>query len=227
VTTEEVLERLETLGSPEAVSGMVRFGITPARTFGVSMPELRRLGREVGTDHSLALALWAVDTRETRILASLVGDPDRVTSEEMDAWASDFDYWEICDQCCMNLFWRTAIAYEKCAEWSVAEDEYVRRAAFALVAVLAWKDKAAPDEQVLGLLSLVEEAAGDPRPMVKKALDWALRQVGKRSAACHGPALALARDLAADDDKARAWVGRTAAKELESEKVLSRLGIRG
>jgi 3-methyladenine DNA glycosylase AlkD len=225
VRLTDVLALLEGLGDPGRLEGMARFGITPDRAFGVSMPELRRLGREIGTDHELAASLWAAGFRETRILASIADDPELVTGAQMDAWTAAFDYWEICDQCCMNLFWRTPHAFQKAREWTGRDEEYVRRAGLALIAVLAWKDRDAGEADILALVPLVEEAASDSRTMIRKAADWALRQIGKRSVGCHGPVLESARRLADADDRNRSWVGRKAVTELTSPGVRRRLGL--
>ncbi len=226
MTHAEIVTELERLGDPEDAAGMVRFGITPERTWGIRMPELRALGKRIGTDHELALRLWADDARETRILASLVDDPGSVTAKQMDAWASEFDYWEICDQCCMNLFWRTPSAYEKCHEWTDADGEYVRRAGFALMAVLAWKDKAAETAAILEFLGPIERGAVDERHTVAKSVSWALRQVGKRDLECNAAAVVVASRLADSDEAARRRIGREALKELTSDAVRKRLASR-
>lgn len=222
----EILEELTRLSDPVNVTGMARFGIAAERkAYGVRMPELRALAKRVGTDHVLAAELWEDGARECRILATLVDDPDAVTREQMEAWVASFDDWETCDQACMNLFWRTPYAREMARKWAIREERFVRRAAFSLVAVLAWKDKQASDASVLEMLDMIEEGAKDPRPMVRKSVDWALRQSGKRSAGVHGSALDIARRLAASEDRNQAWVGRTAAKELDSYAVRERLGL--
>jgi 3-methyladenine DNA glycosylase AlkD len=226
MTYEEIVAEFERVGVPGDAEEMARFGITPDRTWGVRMPQLRALGKRIGTDHSLALRLWAEDTRETRILASLVEDPAVVTPEQMDEWAAAFDYWEICDQCCMNLFWRTPAAYEKAHEWAGAEAEYVRRAGFALMAVLSWKDKAADRERILAFLEPIEGGATDERRMVGKGVSWALRQVGKRDLECNARAIEAAQRLAEADDPASRRVGREALKELTSDAVQERLAAR-
>jgi 3-methyladenine DNA glycosylase AlkD len=226
MTYEEIVAELERVGVPGDAEEMARFGITPDRTWGVRMPELRALGKRIGTDHALARRLWADDARETRILASLVEDASAVTPDQMDEWTAAFDYWEICDQCCMNLFWRTPYAYEKAHEWADADDEYVRRAGFALMAVLSWKDKAADREGILAFLEPIERGAADERRMVGKGVSWALRQVGKRDPECNAAAIPVARRLAAADDPASGRVGREALKELTSEAVQERLAAR-
>ena len=221
----EILEELERLGKPEAVEGMARFGITPRRTYGVSIPDLRRLAKRLGHDHSLALALWDVDTRETRILASMVDEPEKVTERQMDEWASEFDYWEICDQVCMNLFVYADSAWKKIREWSRSEEEFVRRAALALIAMKAWKDKEARDHDFEEILSVIVQCADDERPMVKKAVSWALRQIGKRNAHLNAKALKVAQEIEKIGTKTAKWVARDVTRELTSERIRKRLGL--
>ena len=128
----EIIEELESLSSPEDVDGMARFGIKPQNTFGVKIPELRNIAKKIGKDHNLAKKLWESGYRETGILACMIEDPSRVASEQLDSWVLEFDYWEICDQCCMNLFRKTSFVYEKIYEWSTREEEFVKRSAFTL-----------------------------------------------------------------------------------------------
>jgi len=144
---KEILEKLESLSDPRAVKGMAKFGITPKRTYGVSIPVLRKMAREIGRDHKLALQLWDIEIREARILASMIDEPDLVTEEQMERWVKDFDCWEVCDQVCQNLFTSTRYAYKKAAEWTRREEEFVKRAGFALMAWLAFKDKRADDSE--------------------------------------------------------------------------------
>lgn len=220
---DEAIQRLEDLSDPKAVAGMASYGINPENTLGVSIPKLRKLAKEAGKDHELASALWDSGIHEARILAGMVDDPGAVTEEQMDAWAADFDSWDVCDQVCMNLFWLTPYAYGKCCEWSSAEPEFVKRAGFALMARLAWSDKEATDEKIAGFLSLVEREASDERIYVKKAVNWALRQVGKRNSNLNGLAIESAERIAKMDSKAARWVASDALRELGSEAVRRRL----
>lgn len=223
MTVEQIIEQLQALGRPENVAGMARFGITPAHTYGVSLPALRQLAREIGKNHALAAPLWAVDTRETRILASLVAMPKQVTRAQMEAWAGDFDYWEICDQVVSNLFCKTPLAYEQAVAWSAREETYVKRAGFVLMAQLAVKDKKASDETLGRFLPLIEREASDPRDMVKKGVNWALRQLGKRSLALNQAAIATAKRILAQNSQSGNWIARDALRELQSEAVQARL----
>ena len=219
----EVLKRLEDLSDPEAVEGMARFGIRPDKAFGVSIPELRKLAKEIGTDHRLALRLWAAGYRETRILASMIDDPALVAEEQAGSWVRDFTYWEICDQCCMNLLEDTGFAYRKCVEWAASREEFVKRASFVLMARLAVSDKKADDDEFLKFLPLIKREASDERNFVRKAVNWALRQIGKRSLKLNGSAIKTAREVQAIDSRSAKWIASDALRELESEPVQERL----
>jgi len=222
-TAEAVLDRLESLGSEENRAGMGRYGIAVDRAYGVPLSVLRPFAKELGRDHDLAVALWRTGMHEARLLASIVDEPKRVTAEQIDAWTADFDSWDICDQCCSNLYRRTPYAHGKVSTWIADEREFVRRAGFALIAVLAVHDKKAEDEVFLDYLETIEANATDPRNFVRKAVNWALRQIGKRSMSLHGPALAAAERLAASDDKTERWIGRDAVREFEKPATLERL----
>jgi 3-methyladenine DNA glycosylase AlkD len=231
---QTILEQLSAMGSEADREGMARYGIKVDDAFGVSVYELRRIAKGYGRDHDLALALWGTGNHEARLLASMVDDPAAVTEAQMEAWAADFDSWDVCDQVTSNLFDKTRFAFAKVEEWSAREDEWVKRAAFATAAALAVQDKTAPDEPFLHILELCAREAGDGRNFVKKAVNWALRNIGKRNLVLHAAArdtaaaiLAAADERAADrrDPAARSarWVARDALRELDSEKVLRRL----
>jgi len=229
-----VMDELAGKASDESRAGMARYGINVAHAFGVSVHELRRMAKALGTDHDLALALWDTGSHEARMLASMVDDPAAVSAAQMEEWAAAFDSWDVCDQVTSNLFDKTPFAYDKVREWSAAEDEWVKRAAFATAAALAVQDKKAPDERFLAILELVRREAGDGRNFVKKAVNWALRNIGKRNAALHAAAIQTAEAIlasaeahaAADrrDPAARSarWVACDALRELRSDKVLRR-----
>jgi 3-methyladenine DNA glycosylase AlkD len=227
LNVEGIISRLRTLADPEAIKGMASFGINPKNTLGVSMPDIRKLAGNIGRDHALAQALWDTGLHEARILAGLIDEPGEVTVEQMERWASDFDSWDVCDQVCMNLFDRTPFAFDKALEWSRRDEEFVRRAAFALMASLAVHGKNVPDEKFLTFLPAIEKASGDDRNFVKKAVNWALRQIGKRSLALHGPAVRTAREIAATGSKSGRWIAADALRELESAAVESRLRKKG
>ncbi|HDS59954.1 MAG TPA: DNA alkylation repair protein [Thermoplasmatales archaeon] len=217
-----VLRRLEALSSEEAKRGMARYGITPRQTYGVSIPHLRAMAREAGKDHRLAQQLWAVDTRETRILASMVEEPARVSDEQLETWVGEFDYWEICDQCCMNLFEKLPAAYRKAREWSQRRPEFVRRAGFVLMARLAVSDRETEDERFQQFFPFIVQGACDQRIYVKKGVSWALRQIGKRNRELNQRAVALAGEIGAQKSAAARWVARDVLRELTSEGVRRR-----
>lgn len=209
-----LVDELRAAGSARNVDGMRRFGIRASNMVGVSVTHLRKVARPLGKDHALARELWATRVHEARILATIVEDPARVTSAQMDRWAKAFDSWDLVDQACLNCFVWTPHAWTKVRAWAARDEEFVKRASLALVACLAWKRKDEPDASFLALLPLVERAAFDERNFVKKAASWALRQAGKRSARLRREALGVARRLAASDAKSARWVGRDVEREL-------------
>ncbi|MDY6912021.1 MAG: DNA alkylation repair protein [Chloroflexota bacterium] len=219
----EILESLESLADPKAIEGMARFGIRPERTYGVSIPNLRGIARGVGVNHELAGWLWLSGSRETRILASMIDDPSEVTEAQMERWASDFDYWEICDQVCTNLFQKTAFAWQKAVEWSSHDEESFKRAAFVLISRLAVTEKNATDAQFEAFFPLIEIGAGDERNMVKKAVSWAIRQIGKRNLALNAGAIEIAEAIQKQDSRSAKWVASDALRELRSDAVQQRL----
>jgi 3-methyladenine DNA glycosylase AlkD len=219
----EVLGRLRELGDPQAAAGMSHFGINPESALGIKIPVLRGMAKELGKDHELALALWASGVHEARILASMIDDPKLVTEEQLERWAADFNSWDLCDQCCGNLFDRTPFAYEKALEWSSREAEFVKRAGFALMAYLAVHDKKAPDEAFESFYPTIVGQARDERNFVKKAVNWALRQIGKRSRSLNESALAVVAEIEQLDSKAARWIAADARRELTGEKVQARL----
>jgi 3-methyladenine DNA glycosylase AlkD len=220
---EDVLGRLRAMARPGGREGMARFGINPERALGVRIPELRRLARDLGQDHRLALSLWATGVHEARILASMVDDPARVTERQMDRWVRDFDSWDLCDQVCGNLFDRTPFAVGKAHTWAAGEPEFVKRAGFALMAWRAVHQGDAPDREFLDYLPVIERQAGDDRNYVKKAVSWALRQIGKRNRRLHRAAVSSAERIAVQDSRPARWVAADALRELRSRAVLDRL----
>jgi 3-methyladenine DNA glycosylase AlkD len=214
MTSAELLRRLRALANPANVAGMARYGINSRTALGVSIPALRALAKSTGRDHALALELWASGVHEARILAGLVAEPTRLTAAQMERWVKDFDSWDVCDQVCSNCFDQTPFAYAKAFAWSERPEEFVKRAGFVLMACLAVHDKQASDRTFLKFLPVIERESRDARNFVRKAVNWALRQIGKRSPSLRKPALALARRLAASTDKTAHWIGRDAAAEL-------------
>lgn len=231
---DALLEQLRAAANPDNVTGMARFAISSSGTLGVSIPAVRTLAAQVRplrrTDpaaaHAIAARLWASGVHEARILAGLVDVPALVTPQQADTWVSEIDSWDVCDQLCA-LWASTDFAYAKAVEWAEAEPTFVKRSGFSLMCALAIHDKAAPDERLLGLLPVIERHADDDRNMVKKAVNWALRQIGKRSAVCHGPAVVTAERIAARGSRSARWIASDALRELRSEAVLSRLGLSG
>ena len=219
----EALATLKRQGSKANREGMARYGIVARNVLGVPMGKIQALAKRLGRSHELAAALWATDVYEARMLACYVEEPARVTASQMDAWARDFDSWAICDTACFALFDRTPHAWRKVEQWSGRKGEFVKRAAFALLASLTVHDKAAPDAPYLRGLELIEEAADDERNFVKKAVNWALRSIGKRSRALHVEAIAVARRLAESPNAAARWVGKDALRELSGPAVARRL----
>jgi 3-methyladenine DNA glycosylase AlkD len=221
-----ILARLEALGDPRNVLGMARYGIRAERAFGVPGPQLKRLARELGRDHALARQLWATGVYDARALACLVDEPGAVTERQMERWAGDFDNWAICDGACIHLFRRTPFARAKALAWSRRPEEFVKRAAFALMATLAVHDREAGDEVFEAFLESVEREADDERNGVRKAVNWALRQVGKRNAALHEAAIRAGERIRARGTRAARWIASDALRELRSEAVCRRLAER-
>jgi 3-methyladenine DNA glycosylase AlkD len=227
VTRNEVLEWLERRGSKQVVRGMARYGIPSDGAVGVPMGTLLKLAKQLGTDHELSLALWDSGCYEARLLAALVGDPQRVTRRQMDAWAKGFQNWGDCDTVCFKLFDRSPFAWERAPRWANSSREFVRRGGFVLMACLALHDKAAPDKSFLPFLPLIEKGAADERNFVAKGVSWALRAIGGRSPALHERSVATAERLANAEDAPRRWVGRDALRELRSPKLRARFARRG
>jgi len=218
LSADQLIQRLRTFANPANVAGMARFGINPVGTLGVSIPNIRALAKG-RRDHQLALDLWASGIHEARILAAMVDDPAQVTASQMESWVVDFDSWDVCDQVCMNLFDRVPIAFEKAAEWAARPEEFVKRAGFALMAVLAWHDKTAPDDRFLAFLPIIQREAGDKRNFVKKAVNWALRQIGKRNAALNQAAIKATQELLHSDLNSARWVAADALREFEKKSA--------
>ncbi|MCG7845054.1 MAG: DNA alkylation repair protein [Methanomassiliicoccales archaeon] len=224
---DEVIGRLRSLADPGRREGMSRYGIPVAQALGVSIPQLRTLGKDIGKDHALAGALFDSGIHEAMVLACFVDEPKRVTEEQMDAWVVRFDSWDLCDQCCNDLFRRTPYAWKKALEWSEREEEFVKRAGFTLMAVLAVHDRISADNDFGKFLKAVEEHSSDGRNYVKKAVNWALRQIGKRNSTLNAEAIRSSERIRARGDPSSKWVASDALKELRSETVQERLKNRG
>jgi 3-methyladenine DNA glycosylase AlkD len=220
---KEVLAWLKRHGTQAARDGMARYAIPSDTAFGVSVGALKQLGKRLGRNHELAAALWETGRYEPRMLATMIDDPARVTSAQMDRWCREFDNWAICDTACFHLFDRTAHAWSKIAPWSRKRDEFGKRAAFALLWGLTVHDQRAGDGPFIEGLMLIEREAVDERNFVKKAVNMALRAVGKRNPALNAAAVALARRLADSEQPSARWVGKDALRELTGPSVTRRL----
>jgi 3-methyladenine DNA glycosylase AlkD len=220
---EKIIKKLKSLSNPKAIIGMARYGITPENTYGVSIPNLRKIAGEIGINHKLAQQLWASNIRETKILASIIEDPEMVSEKQIEDWVKEFNYWEICDQCCMNLFEKTKFAYKKAVEWGSREKEFVKRAGFVLMARLAVSDKKADDDKFEKFLPVIKREAIDERNYVKKAVNWALRQIGKRNLNLNNKAINTAKEIQKMDSKSAKWTASDALRELTGKAVQKRL----
>ena len=220
---QQVSDRLLALADLSGAENMKHFGIAADHALGISIPKLRAIAREYRPNHPLALALWNEPWHECRLLAPMVADPALATPKLLDTWCADFDSWDTCDQCCINLFRYLPFAYDKIYEYAPRPEEFVRRTAFSLMATLAVGDKKAQDEQFLPLFVLIETYSTDPRNFVKKAVNWALRQIGKRNQRLYVPALALSRKLTLSTDPTARWIGRDALRELSDPKTIARI----
>lgn len=220
---QEALAYLRRRGTRRNVEGMARYGIRAKKVFGVSMAAMRDLAKKFGRSHALAQELWKTEWYEARILASFVDEPEKVTASQMDRWCRDFDNWAVCDTVCFHLFDKTPHAFGKIAKWSQSDEEFVKRAAFALLASLALHDKESGDEPFALCLRLVEGAATDDRNFVKKGVSWGLRGVGRRSPALHEAAVALAKRLSSSTSATARWIGKDALKDITRPAVIRRL----
>jgi 3-methyladenine DNA glycosylase AlkD len=220
---EEIIKELESLSNPEDIEGMARFGIKTKKAYGVRMPELRLMARKTGKNHELAEKLWKHGYSETKIMASMIDDPQIVTEEQMENWVVEFDSWDICDQCCMNLFRKTPFAYKKVYEWSEREEEFVKRAAFTLIATLAVHDKKVDDSEFEKFFPIIIRESNDDRNFVKKAVNWALRQIGKRNLNLNKKSIIIAEKINKENFKSAKWIAKDALRELKSEKIQEKL----
>lgn len=225
MTDKEILKKLKSLSDPKNATVMARFGIRPkAEVLGVSMPVLRILAKKIGRDHSLAKRLWDLGIHEAKILASMVDDQKFVSGAQMDEWIRGFDSWDVCDQVCLNLFFNHPLVFKKCAAWSEKRSEFERRAGFALMATAAFKNKEARNSDFIKFFPLIKKYSTDERNYVRKAVNWALRQIGKRNLKLNSEAIKLARAISKIDSKPAKWIAADALRELASEAVRKRLG---
>ena len=219
----QVVDRLRSIGDPKVVEGIARFGIQSSNSFGVSVPKLRALAREVKHDHQLASKLWETGLHDARLLATMIDDPRQVTVAQMEKWVRDFDSWDVVDGCCGNLFDKSPVAIGKAKEWCRRVAEYEKRAGFVLMAELAVHDKNSKDQVFLDFLPLIIDGASDKRNFVKKAVNWSLRQIGKRNLKLNRAAVSTALEIQKMESSAAKWVASDALRELKSPQVQKRL----
>jgi 3-methyladenine DNA glycosylase AlkD len=227
MTVAEIIKKLRSLGTPGNVAGMERFGIVTMKSFGITAPILKQYAREVKKQaddrHALAQGLWKTGIYDARAVAFLIDDPNQVTKKQMDAWARDFDNWATVDGTCGYLFCRTPFAYEKAFEWAGKKPEFIKRAGFSLMAYLAVHDKKAEDAKLAAFLPVIEKHSDDDRNFVRKAVNWALRQIGKRNLNLNKLAIETAERIELQNAKPARWIAADALRELTSEKVIERL----
>jgi 3-methyladenine DNA glycosylase AlkD len=219
----EVIKILENLAIPNNIEGMARYGIKTDQALGIPIPSLRKLAKEIGQNHQLALLLWNKGFHEARILATMIDDPKFVTEKQLDQWVKDFNSWDLCDQCCNNLLGRTKWSYQKALEWSSDNRLFVKRAGFVLIAVLAVHDKKADDREFLYFLNRIKQESMDERNFVKKAVNWALRQIGKRNRKLNKLAIETSKEIQKNESKTARWIAKDALRELRDEKIQKRL----
>lgn len=223
----DILKKLKSLSDPRAVEGMAKFGIRGEKRLGVSIPELRKMAKTIGKDHKLALKLWSRKIPETMILASMVDDPEKVTEQQMEDWVKDINSWDVCDQLCMNLFEKVPFIIKKIKDWSKRDEEFIKRTAYSLIACLAWHDKESSDEKFINFIPIIKSGAIDERNFVKKAVNWALRNIGKRNLNLNKAVIKAAKEIQKMDSKVARWIASDAIRELTSEKIQNRLAKKG
>lgn len=223
VAVEQVLAQLRRLGSPQNVEGMKRYGVGGVKAFGVRAPDIRALARTIGLDDRLAADLWESGWREARLIGAMIADPLRTTPDRMDAWIESVDSWDVCDGVCNLLFRRTPHAWSKATEWARRIPTYVKRGGFVMMAQLAVHERSASDERFLALLPELERGALDPRPMVAKGVNWALRQIGKRSEELRLAAIDRSHRINRLDGARSRWIASDALRELQSDAVIRRI----
>jgi 3-methyladenine DNA glycosylase AlkD len=218
-----VLRELKSLADPRVRAKMDYFGVHVSQAHGISAPVLHALAKRIGKNHSLALELWPEGFHEARILATLIGESERVTAAEMERWARDFDSWDVVDSACCYLYAHAKPAWSKAVAWSRRREEFVKRAAFSLLAYLSYKDKAAPDSKFARFLSVIEREAHDERNFVRKAVNWALRNIGKRNLQLNREAIRTAKRIRHQGTRSARWIAADALRELRSDAVQARL----
>jgi 3-methyladenine DNA glycosylase AlkD len=219
----EVIIKLKSMGNPKNVEGMARFGINPKNNLGISIYKLRPLAKEIGRNHELSLKLWNSGIHDARLLAVFLEDPKKLTEAQMELWVKDFDSWDVCDQVCTSLFDRTPFAWKKVYEWAKRDEEFVKRGSFSIIAGLSVHDKKSPDEKFEELFLVIKKASTDERNYVKKAVNWALRNIGKRNLSLNKKAIKVAKEIKNIDSKSARWIASDAIRELTSSKIQDRV----
>jgi len=222
-TVEEVIMKLNAHARPDQVEGMSRYGMTSEKRLGVAVPDMRKIAKEVGRSHILAVELWKTGIPEARIVAALVGEKDKLTEKQMEEWVQGINSWDVCDQVCMNLFEKSPLAWKKILDWSGREEEFVKRTAFSLLACIAWHDKEAEDEKFIDVFPVIKKGAADNRNFVKKAVSWALRNIGKRNKKLNKAAIKTAEEILQTGSKSARWIASDVIRELQSGQVRKRL----
>jgi len=222
-TCARALRELRALGEKRNVDGMARFGIRAKIVYGVAKPKMDEMAKRMGRNHALALALWRTGVHDARILAGMIDEPKLVTAKQMDLWVRDFDNWDSCDGTCCHLFVFASPAWKKTIAWSERSEEFIKRAGFALMAYLAYRDKTAPDAKFLKLLPIIRREAHDDRNFVRKAVNWALRNIGKRNLKLNRAAIQEAEKIQKMNSRTARWIAADALRELKSEAVQTRL----
>ncbi len=223
MTYQEILKKLKSLANLKNVAGMARFGIVSKNVLGIKKPVMDKIAREIGKNHNLAQQLWKSGIHEARVLAALIDEPSLVTEKQIDQWVKDFDNWGVCDNACMNLFDKTRFVYKKAKELSGRREEFVKRTGFALMAALAVHDKKTNNKKFLQFLPIIKRESSDERNYVRKAVNWALRQIGKRNLVLNKAAIKEAKEISKIGNKAARWIAGDALRELQSEAVQKRI----
>ena len=221
-----LMELLKSKSRKDQLDGMARYGIKTDNRLGVSIPDIRKIAKDFGKNHDVALKLWKTGIADAKITAALIDEVDKVTRDQMDEWVKDFDSWDVCDQICMNLFDKTSYAWDKVVEWSKRDEEFVKRAAFSLLACLAWHDKKAADDKFIEYFPIIKKNIFDDRNYVKKALSWSIRHIGKRNLNLHKSVLFFAEDIKKIDSKTARWIASDVIKDLNSDSTKRRLKIK-
>jgi 3-methyladenine DNA glycosylase AlkD len=221
-SVNEIVKKLKSKANPDNLEGMARYGISTANRLGNSIPFLRKLAKETGKNHKLALELWKEGLDETRILASMIGEEDKLTEEQVEKWVGDFNSWDVCDQVCMNLFKKLPFAEKKIKEWSKREEAFVKRAAYSIIACIAVHDKEKPDKEFIKFFPIIKRGSTDERNYVKKAVSWALRNIGKRNKNLNKEVIKFAKEIESTNSKSARWIAHDALKDIQRAKVMKR-----